>query len=153
MKSTGIAESDRSKAATVPERFSAQDLADILRMSRQAVQKKAVAESWEYQVSAGRGGQRNLFLLKGLPSDIRRRILVHFGEVPEDLAECMHPEASAESRSECISKWDAAKEWQREVARARLAVLKAMDEFRAEFKGGRRAAMDRFSVLYENRTR
>lgn len=151
MKSTGRAESDTSKGGSTPAHLSASELAEILGMTDRAVRWKSQSESWEYEEVSGRGGMRKQFCVSKLPSDIRRRVRVHFGEIPAELAGCVPAGFDGKRTQRCLKAWDAARDWQQATARARLAVLEAIDTFRAQSKRGRRAAVDRFVELYRKR--
>ncbi len=56
------------------DRITAKRIATALRITRQACQERAGKESWPFEEAACRGGKRRLYLLAGLPSDVREAL-------------------------------------------------------------------------------
>ncbi len=56
------------------DRVTAKRIATALRITRQACQERAGKESWSFEEAACRGGKRRLYLLAGLPSDVREAL-------------------------------------------------------------------------------
>ena len=56
------------------DRISAKQIGQALGITRQACQERAGKEGWAFDEAACRGGKRRLYLLSGLPSDVREAL-------------------------------------------------------------------------------
>lgn len=146
--SQSITSESAVKAATIPERVAAAVIAEALGVSRQAIEKRAKLEKWPFDEVSVRGGRQKLYAVDDLSSEVRRRVRIHLGELPPELAECVPDTMDVDRIGRCAAQWDKAREWQKAKARSRLRVLEALDRFRMEYPGGRRSAVDRFVALF-----
>lgn len=151
MISAGQAKPDTSKAVTIPTQLTMSELAGVLDLSRVAIVKRADKENWPFDEIPVRGGLQKSFPLRTLPLDIQRKVRIHFGELPAELAECVPLDFDAARAARCATTWDAALQWQRDLARKRLDVLNAWTAFRAGFKGTMKAADSRFLEMFGQR--
>ncbi len=127
------------------------ELADILSFSKQAVSKRSIKESWLYEEVPVNGGLQKLFPIETLPPHIQRTVRIHFGELPEELAECVPAGFDKDRVERCARSLGAAADWQREGANDRLTILRALTTFRNTFRGGRQEAIKRFVKRYRDR--
>jgi hypothetical protein len=146
--SENLSEKTAQKVVTKIQPLAMKELATILGVSRVAILKRAERESWPCEAVSTNGGMQKLFRVHDLPPDIKKMVRIHFGEIPEELAECIPVSFDATRIARCSREWDAARPWQRELAQNRREVLETLDRFRAEFQGGRREAVDTFVELF-----
>jgi hypothetical protein len=151
MKSGILAKPDTEKVGTIPSSISAIELSEIMGISKRAVIKRSGAENWPFSEIPVRGGLQKVFPISTLPPEIRKRVKIHFGEIPAELAECVPADFDRAKTEKCSKDWDAALDWQKERARARLEILQALDTNRSRSKKGRRAAVDAFVEQYRQR--
>lgn len=151
MKSGSLAKPDTEKAGTIPECLSSIDLGEILNVSRRAIIKQSAVENWPSEEVPVRGGYQKVFPVADLPPDIRKKVKIHFGEIPAEFAACVPVAFDQERVAKCSRDWDAALPWQRERAQDRLGILKALEAARAASKKGLRAAVDQFVNLYRDK--
>ena len=116
---------------------SAAELAQVLGVTARAVQKRAADEAWPYEerpAAHGRGRCR-FYALATLPWDVRRAVQA------SDLrtsAEFLPQAGLDEARAKALlSRFQAAPEWSRRRAEARLAVLQAAERYFAAAQIGR----------------
>jgi len=57
--------------------FSAEYIANVLRIQQRSVRRRAARESWAFKIEKVRGGRRRLYELKELPEDVRLKIVAH----------------------------------------------------------------------------
>lgn len=151
MKSRISTELPDTKAGSTPKEISVGLLAQILDISDRGVRWKAKAENWPFRELPVLGGRQKLFSVKHLPSDIKKRVKVHFGEIPDDLTEGIPIDFDPPKVARCATAWDCAREWQKDLARARKDVLDAWQAFRSTFSGTAKAADNRFVALFGER--
>mgnify|MGYP000851690849 CR=1 FL=1 len=129
---------------------SAAELAQVLGVTARAVQKRAADEAWPYEerpAAHGRGRCR-FYALATLPWDVRRAVQA------SDLrtsAEFLPQAGLDEARAKALlSRFQAAPEWSRRRAEARLAVLQAAERYFAAARGSRTRAEARFCSLFSS---
>jgi len=148
------------------------ELVEILAIDKGTLSRRAAKESWPFQEVAVRGGQQKLFPLRTLPIEVQRRVRVHLGELPAELADGIPISWDKEKIARCAKQWGAAEQWQRDWATHRAEILKALERYRRDAgatvgatggrppegarhaplqQRGRRAATDQFAALYNSR--
>ncbi len=151
MISADAAKPDTMPGVTIPTQFTMTELAGILSLSRIAVLKRSDKENWPFIEIPHPGGTKKLFPLRTLPADIQRRVRIHFGELPEGFAECVPVDFDSRKVARCTTLWDAALDWQKDLARKRQQVLAAWEKFRTECGLTATAADRRFCELFAHR--
>jgi hypothetical protein len=151
MKSVNPAKPDTMKALHVPDKISMTDLTEILGTNKSTISRRSEQENWAFSEIPVRGGLQKVFPISTLPPEIRKKVKIHFGEIPAELAECVPADFDRSKAERCSREWDAALDWQKERARARLEILQALDTNRSRTKKGRRAAVDVFVEQYRQR--
>lgn len=151
MKSANPAKPDTTKALHVPDKISMTDLTEILGTNKSTISRRSEQENWAFSEIPVRGGLQKVFPISTLPPEIRKKVKIHFGEIPAEFAECVPVDFDRAKAEKCSKEWDAALEWQRQRARARLEILQALDTNRSRSKKGRRAAVDAFVQQYHSR--
>lgn len=152
MISSDQAKPDKMKVGNDLTLISAKCLSEIVDLSDRAIRIKSDKENWKYKAVSVRGGSQKQFIISELPDPIRRAIRSHFGEIPEEMAECVPADLDAKKTAKCVQDWDSASEWQRRRASARLQIIRALEAYREEFTGSRPAALKIFLKLYAART-
>lgn len=149
---TGKYETGEDRAGgTVPALFMAGQLANILRITDRAVRKKATQENWPYESVPCAGGHRRLFRFVSLPHEIRKKVLVHYGQISEIVAEGIPAEFNESRIALCADRFDHAFEWQKERARARLAVLTGWRKYRETSRAPAQDRDHKFVLLFRSR--
>lgn len=64
--------------------YTAQEIADILKITKRAVMKRALKDSWPFTISSGRGGAKNHYHLSALSSDVQEAILIYIKDSHQD---------------------------------------------------------------------
>ncbi len=64
----------RLAVKTMQDTVTAKEIAEVLRVSRQACQDRASKESWPFEEVSCRGGKRRLYPVRSLPEDVRQAI-------------------------------------------------------------------------------
>lgn len=116
--------------------LSLKEISSHIGISRQAVAQRAEREQWEFSLMSGLGGQRKLFALKQLPTDVRKKI--EKATLKKMLAEAPQPNVTklamvsgkpggqlvvTNSPLTLAPSVDAPEGWQIATAEARLAIL------------------------------
>ncbi|GEM_PF-1266468 len=106
--------------------YSALELARILSKHTRNIQRRAQKEKWPGEIEEGNGGLKYVYPLSSLPADVRRAVAAwELGSTGETAPEGRLEAAPTAAPMGGIQDWLAQPEVEREVAMARLAVLKA----------------------------
>ena len=62
---------------TSAQRYTLAEIADVLKVSKQAVAQRSNREEWGFEETAGRGGMKRHYPLASLPKDIRESLQQH----------------------------------------------------------------------------
>lgn len=131
--------------------ISMEEIAQVLNLHRTSILRRSEREKWAFGEETLRGGTRKRFMVDKLPSDVRRKVLIAWGDLPPELDGCVPLDFDKSKIAACARDFDSAAEWQRGLARQRLEVLERLDAFRAEFIGTRSEAVRRFAEIYNAR--
>ena len=136
MKLRTSQDASKSTGGTIPKEISAGLAAKVLGLTDRAVRKRSVKEEWPCEQTPVPGGFQKVFPVESLPEDVRQIVLIHYGQLPSEMAECI-PEGFDPARIKtCMALVDEAQDWQKELAKARLEVLKSWQTFRAKHQNG-----------------
>ncbi|NCN89363.1 MAG: hypothetical protein GW936_08000, partial [Gallionella sp.] len=94
-------------------------IADALGIAKRSAERKAVGDGWPFEDQSVRGGQKRLYPLATLPKAVREAILHHTINTPSSAIAVSSPSAVAPF----YSKPTELKDWQRDVASARSAII------------------------------
>jgi len=120
-------------------------------MSRRGVNWRANKEQWQFKEIPHPGGAKRMFIVRRLPADVQRRVRVHFGELPEEMAELVPVDFPAERVGACARDFDCARGWQRSLAIRRVEVLQHLEAFRNTYEGLRSEAVRLFTAMFNSR--
>ena len=151
MNSASITEPDKLKVVQDRREFSAGEFAEMLNIHRTSVLRRAEKEQWSFRDVDGNGGVRRLYALATLPLDDQRKVRIHIGELPAEIADGIPTNWDQDRIARCAKLWDSAEDWQQQWAKSRVDILAALNAFRGAANLGKRAATDRFAYLYNQR--
>lgn len=107
-------------------------IASALSITKRSAERKALTESWRYEESNARGGKKRLYPLASLPTPVREAILHHSiktvsspGVVTAISAQVLSAAAGSSPTAVApfYSKPAELKDWQRDTAAARTAII------------------------------
>ena len=120
------------------------ELAKILGVPKRSLNRRAKREGWAAEYVVHPGGFCHLFEVSTLPIDVQRRVLATRAGIPEELVECLPAQADPERAKRCVEGWDAAPEERRELARIRMQVVRAFEDYRRSEERGIRPFLEEY---------
>lgn len=109
------------------QRYDIRQIAEAMRRHKTACEKRASRESWLYETVPGRGGQRRMYALADLPTDVQAALLLQQRPVPIN-ATCARSPVWTEARIASVwQRWENVGDAMQNVARQRLKALHAVE--------------------------
>lgn len=108
--------------------LTAQELSDILNVTKQAVMSRAKRGLWPYSERACRGGQQRVFKLADLPESIQQKITIHSVKMAGVEIPTPHTSSNSYCKESLWANFDRKSENQKQKAKERLGLLNAVQQ-------------------------